>query len=83
MFLDTLHIIHYDGPPKPKQPSRRTPPFKTLLNEDRSRCNAERKSEGGSAPISDGVELNEFIYLGRYPYSWRDEFVFGIVLYGD
>lgn len=89
MFLDKFHvphtryplqIIHYDGPPKPKQPSQRTP-FKSLINEDQSIYNAERENEGDIAPTSDGVELNDFTYLGRYSYSWRDESVFGVTLY--
>jgi hypothetical protein len=89
MFLDTFHvphtlpplqIIHDDGPPKPEQHSRRTH-FKTLINEDRSRYNAEQKNEGNVAPTSDGVELSDFIYLSTYSYSWRDEF--GVALYGD
>ncbi|RYO04410.1 hypothetical protein AA0121_g12780 [Alternaria tenuissima] len=73
MFLDKFHvphtryplqIIHYDGPPKPKQPSQRTP-FKSLINEDQSIYNAERENEGDIAPTSDGVELNDFTYLAE------------------
>lgn len=70
MFLDTFHvpdphsslqIIHYDGPPKPKQPSQRTP-SKTVINEDRARNNAERENKD-ITPTLNGIELNDFTFF--------------------
>jgi len=79
MFLDTsrlpqthhpLQIIQYNGPPKPKQPSRRNP-SKIPSSEDEARSDAKRENKEDLVPTSDEVELVDLTYLGRHPCSRR------------
>ncbi|XP_014550622.1 hypothetical protein COCVIDRAFT_42913 [Bipolaris victoriae FI3] len=61
---DSLQIIQYSGPLKPKQTSRRNP-SKALLSKDSPKSNTKLENKENLAPMSDGVEVIDLTYLVR------------------
>ncbi|EOA85931.1 uncharacterized protein SETTUDRAFT_184890 [Exserohilum turcica Et28A] len=59
---DSLQIIQYSGPPKPKQTSRRNP-SKTLSSKDSTRSNTKLENKEDPVPTSDEVEVIDLTYL--------------------
>ena len=59
---NSLQIIQYEGPPKPKQRSQQ-PPSKISSH-------AERGDEEGLMTTLDEVELVDLTGLGRHPINW-------------
>ena len=80
-----LQIIPYNGPPEPKQSSRRYPSKKAPFSEDEHydideilgiepRSNTQRNNSGDLAPTLHGVEVMALTCLGRHLYSRRSNF---------
>lgn len=71
---DSLQIIQYSGPPKPKLASRRNP-SKATSNKDRPKSNNKLENKEDLVPTSDAVEVINLTCLGRHPYSRRSHTV--------
>ena len=79
---DSLQIIQYPGPPKPKQTSRRNP-SKASSSKDSPKPNTKLENEEDLVPTSDGVEVINLTCLGGHPYSRRSHMVLIPAFYDD
>lgn len=79
---NSLQIIQYSGPSKPKQTSRRNP-LKALSSKESLKSNTKLKNKENPVPMSDGVEVIDLTYLGRHPYSWRSHTMLIPAFYDD
>ncbi|KAF5844076.1 hypothetical protein GGP41_001453, partial [Bipolaris sorokiniana] len=61
---NSLQIIQYSGPSKPKQTSRRNP-LKALSSKESLKSNTKLKNKENPVPMSDGVEVIDLTYLVR------------------
>jgi hypothetical protein len=79
---NSLQIIQYSGPPKPKQISRGNP-SKVLSSKDSPKSNTKLENKEDLVPTLDEVEVIDLTYLGRHPYSRRSHTVLIPAFYDD
>jgi hypothetical protein len=79
---DSLQIIQYSGPPKPKQTSRRNP-LKAPPSKDSPKSNTKLENKEDLVPTWDGVEVINLACLGRHSYSRRSHIVLIPAFYDD
>jgi hypothetical protein len=72
---DSLQIIQYSGPPKPKQTSRRNS-SKAPSSKDSPKSNTELGNKEDLVPTSDRVEVVDLTCLGGHPYNRRSNILF-------
>lgn len=65
---NSLQIIQYSGPPKPKQTSRRNP-SKALSSKHSPKSNTKLENKEDLVPTSDGAEVIDLTYLGNSEIS--------------